>query len=251
MAAAALFTPSTLVGDKPTGVGPTGFNASPAVAAALTPAQKAMQLLQGTPDYLAATTAANQAQEQGASARAAAIQQAAMQSGFVPTGFNDQYGDLSPAILAAAKANPYSDYAQALKSEQVTHDSDMGSLGGSGMWSSGAAPITANNENYQNNLDLYNIGQSFGSAAGTALGNYANVLGTNAQNLSQAVQNAQASAATSPEYTSALPVAKAPTVPGTQATAPSPTRSISIPQHVSGSFAMPTNQVMPHFAGKL
>jgi hypothetical protein len=191
-------------------------------------------VLESDPAYAQAQTDATQSAGDAAATRTAAIQQAILQFGGVPEGFQDAYGDATPADIAAGQANPYSQLAQAQRQEGQTEESDRQGEAANGSIFSGQTPTDMGNENYNYGATLSGLGQQFGQAAQNAIGAYTGQLSTNQTNLTNALFDAEKNEQTNPAYTSLFDPS---TAPAPAASGPAAPARPAIPQTVSGSFS--------------
>ncbi len=165
------------------------------------------------PGVVAANNNATLDEQDAATARTAAIRQAALQYGGLPPGFADKYGDVDSATLDASANNPYSSVAQ---NDRTYHQADYAmkqALAARGALSSGQLPTNLANQSYQHGLDLYNLANNFGSTVNTAIGNYTGVLGANRTNIANALLQAQHDASVNPAYAPPAAVPKTPKTP--------------------------------------
>lgn len=94
-------------------------------------------LIAADPGFAAANAQISAAGEDASGARRAAVQRAIIESGFTPSGYADQYGDIDPTTLAAAGENPMSTLSR-LQQARTRGSADLSAvLAGRGMLSSG------------------------------------------------------------------------------------------------------------------
>lgn len=219
------FAPTTPAGpsggDRPTGVGPTGYNAAGPTAAPLSP-QAA--ILKSDPAYAQAETDATESAGDAAANRTAAIRQAILQYGGVPQGFQDQYGDADAATEQAAAANPYSQLAQATRQQGQTQEADRQGEAANGSIFSGQTPTDIGNEDYNFGATLGGLGSQFGQSVQDAIGAYTGTLASNRTNLTNALFSAEKNEQTNPAYSGSFAPTKTPitTAPAKPAVAPKP-----------------------------
>src|SRR5262252_6508473 len=119
-------------------------------------------LIKGSPEYLA-YQAGNPTVSAGAN-RTAAIRALALQfGGALPAGFTDAYGDLSPDILAQARANPNSTMAQLARQQAASQQSLLSGLAARGALHSGDLVQGQQNLDTASQQALYDAGSAFGS----------------------------------------------------------------------------------------
>lgn len=154
--------------------------------------------IQSDPGYASAQSAAQQAQATAQAQRQAALRAQVIQYGGLPDGFKDPYGDIDQATLDAAKGNQYSTLSGIKRNYDQSVSQFQRALAARGALQSGDL-------NYgQNQLDMgygqnqYDAGNAFGNAGQGILNSYSGVLGSNAQNLAQAIQAASANAYNDP-----------------------------------------------------
>lgn len=183
------------MGSTALGVG-TGFAASHPYV----PAEQA-KVPGYTPDY-AAAIATNPGVLSTAGAGRMAVQQQDAQSGqdvgsaFVnyggplPAGFKDPRGYLTPDVLAAAAANPYSQTAVANRQLGLDQADLQARLAGRGMLESGDLGYGLQQLDFAKGQQDFQNAADFQSAAQKALGSYAGAVQTAAQNNANALSTA-------------------------------------------------------------
>lgn len=164
----------------------------------------------GTPGYSAALAAfpgvlsadnnATFRASDAATARTAQTRAAYLATGGLPPGFKDSYGDLDAATLEAGRQNPYSAYAQTQRAHEQNFIAGNQALAARGQLSSGQLATNLERQSYQQGLDFYNLGNSFGGAVNKAIEGYTGVLGQNREDRSAAILQAQQALSTNPAY---------------------------------------------------
>jgi hypothetical protein len=162
-------------------------------------------LLGNDPGYLAAQAAARQAQAQAAAQRKQSLQQALIQYGGLPDGFNDQYGDFDQATLDAAKQNQYSTLATLARNYAQSGEQFKRSLAARGALQSGDLNYGQDQLDQAYGQQRYDAANAFGSQANQALAQYMGVLQGNAQSLAGAIQGAESNVSSNPAYQPVAP----------------------------------------------
>lgn len=151
--------------------------------------------------YLAAQASADQAKANAAAQRKQALQQAIVQYGGLPSGFTDQYGDVDQSTLDSAGANQYSVLAGLAKSYTDNQQQFERGLAARGALQSSDLDYGLGQIDNSYGQQRYDAANAVGSQVNSALGAYTGVLSGNAQNLSSALQGAEANVYSNPGYT--------------------------------------------------
>lgn len=154
--------------------------------------------IQNQPSYAAAMAANTQAEANASSTRRADLRSAAIQYGGLPSGFNDQYGDIDQATLDAAKGNQYSTVAGLKRNYQQSVDQFRKALAARGALQSGDLNYGQDQLDTGLGQSMYDAGNAFGNTATGAIRNYTGVLDANQRNMVNAITDAQASAYNDP-----------------------------------------------------
>lgn len=154
--------------------------------------------IQNDPGYAASQTATQQAAANAQAQRQAALRAQVIQYGGLPDGFKDPFGDIDQATLDAAKNNQYSTLASLKKNYDQSVSQFQRALAARGALQSGDLNYGQNQIDTGYGQSQYDAGNQFGSAGQGILNAYTGVLGTNAQNLAQAIQAAAANAYNDP-----------------------------------------------------
>lgn len=148
-------------------------------------------LITSDPAYGTAQSAAQLAQSNASAARRAALRSAVIRYGGMPAGFTDQYGDLDQGTLDAAKNNQQSILANLAHDYAQSEEQFKRGLASRGALQSG--DLNYGEDQLQRGYvqQQYDAANTVGDQAQQYLGQYAGVLGQNAQNMAQAVQGAE------------------------------------------------------------
>lgn len=155
-------------------------------------------IIQSQPGYQQAQTAAQKAQADAAAQRKAALDQAVIQYGGLPQGYQDAYGDVDQATLDAAKNNQFSTQATLSKNYDQSVEQFKRALAARGALQSGDLNYGQDQLDTGYGQSLYDAGNAFGSTATGAINAYTGVLDQNQQNLVSALQSAQGTALADP-----------------------------------------------------
>lgn len=155
-------------------------------------------LITNDPAYLSAQANGTLAQSSAAAQRKAALQQALVRYGGVPSTFTDTYGDIDPATQAAAAGNQYSTLAGLARTYAQNEQTFKQGLSARGALQS--SELNYGEDQLQNayGQQQYDAANATGSEINTALSAYTGVLGQNAQNMSSALQGAEANVYANP-----------------------------------------------------
>jgi hypothetical protein len=126
------------------------------------------------------------------------LQAAIIKYGGLPAGFTDQYGDVGQDTLDQAGQNQFSVLSQLARSYAQSEEQFKRGLAARGALQSG--DLNYGEDQLQNayGQQRYDAANSVGSEVNQALQGYSGVLGANAQNLSGAVQGAEANVYSNP-----------------------------------------------------
>lgn len=193
-------TPNPTIGQTPAPPPPPG---SVQTGAGYTPDYGG--LINNDPAYLAAKSAAEQAQANAAAQRKQQLRQALIQYGGLPSGFTDQYGDLDQATLDAASQNQNSTLAQLAKNYSQSGEQFKRSLAARGALQSGDLNYGQDQLDQGYAQQRYDAANQFGNSANSALGQYMGVLSGNAQSLAGAIGQAEGNVSSNPAYQPTAP----------------------------------------------
>lgn len=155
-------------------------------------------LITGDPGYQAAQSAAQAAAATASAQRQAQIRQALIQYGGMPSGFADAYGDVDQATLDAAKGNQYSTLANLQKGYQQSLEQFKRALAARGMVGSGDMNFGQQQIDQGYGQQQYDAANAFSGQVNPAINAYTGVLNQNAQNLGQAISQAEANQYSNP-----------------------------------------------------
>lgn len=169
-------------------------------------------LLLSDPAYLAWATAHPGHVADAAFQRQAATRALAAQYGGVPQGFTDTYGDLTPADLAQAAANPFSDTAQLKQQYQNNVENLRRGLAARGQLHSGDLGFGQGQLDTQLGKSQYDLGNQFLQNLRDAIGNYTGAMANEDTARSGAIGQAYQDVTSNPAY-QPTPAATATLVP--------------------------------------
>lgn len=157
-------------------------------------------LIQADPNYLAWQTNSIQTLSNAASARQAAIRALVEQFGGMPSGFTDQYGDLTSADMGLASSNPYSTEAELKRAYQGNVDAMRKALAARGALHSGDLGFNQNQLDTGYGQSQYDAGQQFASELQAAIGAYTSAQDQDRQAQQAAIAQAYADIIGNPAY---------------------------------------------------
>lgn len=182
---------------------PTGTAGAPPVSPAAPPPTTVQtmagftpdytKLIQSDPTYVAAQNATTQSQAAAEARRRAAIRSAFVQyGGDLPPGFTDQYGDIDQTTRDAAAGNQQSVFAQLADRYKQGVENFRRGLASRGMLQSSELDYGQDQLNRGQAQQRYDAGNAFLNQVNQGYGDYAGVLGANAQNMVGAIGTAEA-----------------------------------------------------------
>lgn len=200
---------------NPTGAGLQSQFFNPAHANAVdaaTQRQQANAIIQGTPSFVAANAGVNRDLKQAAADRAAGIQGAYQQyGGPLPSGYEDTYGDLSPAFQQQVlNNNQYSDYGQNLHQYEQDFAGQRAAAGAAGWINPDAAGpqgqwgVRAADLRYNHGVLLDKLARSFLDAATSSITGYAGAVTKGSDTLTNATLASEQANMKNPAYTGLL-----------------------------------------------
>lgn len=149
--------------------------------------------LRGDPGYAAWLAGRPGRESSLASRRAAAIRQALLHFGRLPGNFKDQYGDITPADMAAAQGNKFSDEANIQRAYRQGIDNLHRSLAARGMLQSGEVVSGQHQADVANAQAEQSAAEAFMAAITGSVGDYtsgmSDIAGEEAGVIGQAEQN--------------------------------------------------------------
>jgi hypothetical protein len=157
-------------------------------------------LISNDPGYQSAQAAAKQAQAMAAAQRKQMLQQAIIRYGGLPDGFKDQYGDIDQSVLDQARQNQNSVLAQLANNYSKSQDQFRRGLAARGALQSGDLNYGQDQLDQGYSQQRYDAANNLGNDVNGALSQYMGVIQGNANNLSSAIQGAEANVYNNPSY---------------------------------------------------
>jgi hypothetical protein len=162
-------------------------------------------LITSDPAYLSAKAGADLAQGNAAAQRKQMLQQALIRYGGLPPGFSDKYGDIGQSTQDQAGANQYSVLANLARNYSQNTEQFKRGLAARGALQSGDLNYGADQLENAYGQQRYDAANAVGGQVNDALSQYMGVLSGNAQNLSGALQGAEANVYANPAYRPSAP----------------------------------------------